>query len=89
VPSACRPPERQELAKLKHLPILAITGERDNPEALLPLMRAMAEQMKEIGSPCHRYLEVAGAGHASETTVLPNLKRIFAFFEECGRRPQS
>jgi pimeloyl-ACP methyl ester carboxylesterase len=86
VPSACRPPGKEELKKLIHMPILAITGERDNPQHLLPLMRQMGADMEELGSPCHRYLEVAGAGHASAGTVLPNLGTIFEFFEECGRR---
>jgi pimeloyl-ACP methyl ester carboxylesterase len=89
VPSACRPPGREGLEKLRQLPILAITGERDNPEVLLPLMRKMAADMEEIGSACHRYLEVAGAGHASAGTVLPHLGMIFDFFEECGRRQAS
>ncbi len=89
VPSACRPPGKDDLRKLRHLPILAITGERDNPEVLLPLMRKMAADMEELGSACHRYLEVADAGHASAGTILPNLKGIFEFFEECGRRQDS
>jgi pimeloyl-ACP methyl ester carboxylesterase len=89
VPSACRPPAEEELQKLIHLPILAITGEHDNPRALLPEMRRLAEDMEAVGSPCHRYLEVAGAGHASAGTVLANLDTIFEFFEECGAGPPS
>jgi pimeloyl-ACP methyl ester carboxylesterase len=89
VPSACRPPGKDNLKKLLQLPILAITGEGDNPQHLLPLMRQMAADMEELGSPCHRYLEVKDAGHASAGTVLPNLANIFEFFEECGRRGAS
>ena len=67
-----------EVAKIKHIPVILIQGDRDN---LVPVegARRWAEQMKK-NDMIYEYIEVAGGGHMG--VAFQNMPNVFEFFDK-------
>lgn len=73
-----------DLAKIKHIPVILVQGDKDNlcPPAAA---RRWVEEMKKLGM-THEYVEVPGGDHIS--IASPNLPRMFDFFAKHARKPR-
>lgn len=82
-PAIFRKPE--EVARIKHIPVLLIQGENDK---LVPVAgaRRWAEAMKKHEM-TYEYIEVAGGDHV--TVAFQNMPRIFEFFEKHKKNARS
>jgi len=67
-----------DAAKIKHIPVIMIQGDRDN---LVPVAgpRRWAEQMKALDM-TYEYLEIPGGGHID--VAFQNMPKIFEFFNK-------
>ena len=70
-----------DLAKIKHIPVILVQGDKDVLCPVAPARR-WAEQMKKLDM-AHEYVEVPGGDHVS--IASPNLPKIFEFFDKHRR----
>jgi poly(3-hydroxybutyrate) depolymerase len=72
-----------DVAKIKHLPVILVQGEKDHL-VRVERVRPWAAEMKRLGM-THEYIEVPGGDHV--TVAFTTLPRIFAFFDKHRRGP--
>jgi dipeptidyl aminopeptidase/acylaminoacyl peptidase len=70
-----------DVAKIKHLPLILVQGDKDN---LCPVAvaRRWVDEMKKANM-THEYVEIAGGDHV--TVAWRNLPKVFEFLDKHKR----